>query len=377
MNKSVSYYIAELLFLHDCVIIPGFGGFVGNRIGAQLNEKTGVLTPPSKQILFNPNLKTNDGLLTIHIANQEGISQKSAQENVAAFKEEIANNLAKAKVLRIEKIGLFTIGKEGNITFLQDSNINYNLDSFGMKSTYKKPLIRKTKTEEQIQHTVKKIRRKSKNPKFLLRAAAVMIPLLSIGYLSISQQDNITNVYTQIATFDPFSKTKIIVNDSKNEAEELIDTNTEFKTTIIKEIATIKDQVTTEVISEKTSSIVQKLKSIYIKLITRNTVIKQDKPEVIEETINEITENTTIIEETSKNVFIPKNTYYIIGGAFSDQKNATKMLNKLTRKNYNAEIITEGSLMRVSYSSFYNREDAILSLNQIKQENPEAWLLTK
>ena len=130
-------------------------------------------------------------------------------------------------------------------------------------------------------------------------------------------------------------------------------------------------------ISEKTSSIVQKLKSIYTKLTTRNTAIKQDEAEIIEETINEITENTTIIEETSKNAFVSNNTYYIIGGAFSDQKNATKMLNKLTRKNYNAEIITEGSLMRVSYSSFYNREDAILSLNQIKQENPEAWLLTK
>ena len=68
MNKSVSHYISELLFLHDCVIVPKFGGFVSNPKSAQLNKTTGALTPPSKQILFNPNLKTNDGLLIAHIA---------------------------------------------------------------------------------------------------------------------------------------------------------------------------------------------------------------------------------------------------------------------------------------------------------------------
>ena len=63
MNKSVVHYISELLFLHDCVIVPEFGGFIGNRKSAQLNKTTNSLTPPSKQILFNTNLKTNDGLL--------------------------------------------------------------------------------------------------------------------------------------------------------------------------------------------------------------------------------------------------------------------------------------------------------------------------
>ena len=59
------------------------------------------------------------------------------------------------------------------------------------------------------------------------------------------------------------------------------------------------------------------------------------------------------------------------------KKNANKMLNKLNRWNYNAEILEGGNLLRVSYDSFANREDAVLALNKIKQENPEAWLLTK
>ena len=60
MRQSVPSYISDLLFLHDCVILPEFGGFVGNITAAQLNKSTGELTPPSKQILFNNNLTNNE-----------------------------------------------------------------------------------------------------------------------------------------------------------------------------------------------------------------------------------------------------------------------------------------------------------------------------
>ena len=73
MKRSIDYYINELLYIHDCVIIPGFGGFVGNHISAKLNKASKTLTPPSKQILFNENLKTNDGLLINYILENENI----------------------------------------------------------------------------------------------------------------------------------------------------------------------------------------------------------------------------------------------------------------------------------------------------------------
>ncbi|MEC8853074.1 MAG: SPOR domain-containing protein, partial [Bacteroidota bacterium] len=34
MNRPIEHYISDLLYLHDCVIIPGFGGFVGNKKSA-------------------------------------------------------------------------------------------------------------------------------------------------------------------------------------------------------------------------------------------------------------------------------------------------------------------------------------------------------
>ena len=311
MNKSIPHYISELLFLHDCVIIPGFGGFVGNKKSAQLNRITGTLSPPSKQILFNKNLKTNDGLLTSYIASQEGFNQKIAQKKIELFVSKSQTQLANSKVLRIEKIGLFTVGDEQNITFLQDSSTNYNLDAFSMQSNYKKLVVEKSNRREISQ--LKTIKNKVRNSKILFKAAAVIIPLVALSYLSISQQERINNIYTQMATLNPFVSTEI--------AKEVIEDANKIK------------------------------------------ILQKPSVPVMKETIS--LENITI-----------KN-YYIIAGAFAEEKNANKMFTKLNRWNYKPEILKESNLLRVSYNSFRNREDAILALNKIKQENPEAWLLTK
>ena len=315
MNKTVEHYISELLFLHDCVILPNFGGFVGNPQSAKLNKTTEMLSPPSKQILFNSNLKTNDGLIITHISSQEGITQEIAKNEVENYATKITDKLTKSKVLRIDKIGLFTLGKEGNIIFLQDSVNNYSLDSFGMKVTHNKAVVRETIIEEKVTATIQTIRTQSNNPKAFLRAAAVIIPLIALSYISITQQDKINNVYTQMASLNPFEN---------------------------------------NIIAEPITA-----------------VIPVVKIEV------EVTPIVEIIEEEVAPIIIPKQTYYIIAGAFSEQKNANKMLAKLKKWNYNTELVPGGNLLRVSYNSFTNKTDALIALHEIKQENSAAWLLTQ
>ena len=315
MNKMVERYISELLFLHDCVILPDFGGFVGNPQSAKLNKITGTLSPPSKQILFNTNLKTNDGLLITHISNKETLSQDLAKNEVENYVAKITKKLNDSRVLRIDKIGLFTLGKEGNIIFLQDNANNYSLDAFGMKAIHNKAVVREAIVEEKVTATIKTIRANSDSPRAFLRAAAVIIPLVALSYLTISQQDNINTIYTQMAGLNPFETNAII--------EPMVELVPEIKIEI------------------------------------------------------EATPIAEVIEESVIPVMISQKTYYIIAGAFAEPKNANKMLAKLNSWDYNAKIVEGGNLLRVSYNTFYNRDEAILALNKIKQENSEAWLLTK
>ena len=60
---ELSGYIGDLLQKHNCVIVPEFGGFIANYKSAVIDTVNNRINPPSKSVLFNPNLVNNDGLL--------------------------------------------------------------------------------------------------------------------------------------------------------------------------------------------------------------------------------------------------------------------------------------------------------------------------
>ena len=317
MKNSIDYYISQLLYKNECVIVMNFGGFICSNISANLNQNTGALTPPKKSILFNPQLKENDGLLINYIAQSEKISQKDAKINLLNFVDQSLQNLNKFKSFRFEKIGLFTLNADGNIIFTQDLKANYNLDAFGFQDMIYNKI--KRDNSEIIEESLRLIKKKNNfTTKRLLKAAAIIIPLIGISFLSITQEDRINNIYTQIANVNPIS----------------------FK----------KDKVS---ILENQSS-----KEIIVKEEIQPKIINNEVYQVFEE------------------VIMPSQKFYIIAGAFSVEKNANKLKNKLNSWNYNSSIIKNEKMMRVSYDSFDSKEQALISLSKIRKENPQAWILT-
>ena len=77
---NITLYINKLLNLHDCVILPGFGGFVTNYVNAKVSEKN-IFSPPRKIVAFNRNLKNDDGLLINYIINKEGLKNFEEKNN--------------------------------------------------------------------------------------------------------------------------------------------------------------------------------------------------------------------------------------------------------------------------------------------------------
>ena len=312
MVKTIEHYISQLLYTHDCVIVMSFGGFVGSNTASKLNRKTGLLSPPNRSILFNTQLVENDGLLINHIAQSEGISQEKAKEELLKFVEISKANLTKYKSLRIKTIGLFTLNSDNKIIFNQDISINYNLNSFGFQDSVHNRIERE---REIIEESLKIIRKKSNfSTKRLMKAAAILIPLIGISLISITQQQEINNIYKQIANLNPFT-----ANNTKH----------------------IKVDVETK---------------------------------AIEETPELKTDITKVIPEREKVVL--KQTHYIIAGAFGVEANAIKLKNKLNRWSYNSKIISNKKIMRVSYDNFSTKEQALSSLMKIRKENPAAWILS-
>ena len=131
MQKYIEY-ISDLLYLHDCVIIPDFGGFICNYTGAYIDETNGTICPPAKEILFNRNLTHNDGLLAGWIAARESIPYEKATQALALFADDLKSRLNRRERVPFGEIGVFYVDRRFNILF-ENGDRNFLAESFGME----------------------------------------------------------------------------------------------------------------------------------------------------------------------------------------------------------------------------------------------------
>lgn len=91
--NEIILHIQFLLRRHDCVIVPGLGAFIAVRREAAFDEESMTLTPPTREITFNPLIVNNDGVVASSISRRESVSYEEAcrrmQEYVAALREAI------------------------------------------------------------------------------------------------------------------------------------------------------------------------------------------------------------------------------------------------------------------------------------------------
>jgi hypothetical protein len=181
-------YINELLHRYDCVIVPNFGGFVTNRIGAKINQISHTFYPPTKQISFNSNLKHNDGLLANHIASSEKISFEKAVTAISLSVTDWNKDL-QSKPVQLNNLGSFSLNTEKKIIFEPLNEVNYLTESFGL-SNIENPVIDRPKQLIKPFVPVVKEKQITKIPNFIKYAATAAI-LLTLGFAVYSgSQEN-------------------------------------------------------------------------------------------------------------------------------------------------------------------------------------------
>ena len=134
---ELAQHIEVLLLENDCVIVPGFGGFVAHYAPATHVKEESLFLPPTRTIGFNPQLKLNDGVLVqsymavydTSFADASRIVEKEVNEFISLLHEE-----GKA---HLENIGEIHYNIYGNYEFIPyDYKLTtpslYGLDSFEM-----------------------------------------------------------------------------------------------------------------------------------------------------------------------------------------------------------------------------------------------------
>jgi nucleoid DNA-binding protein len=330
---DISIYLIELLQLHECVIVPDFGGFVSNYHSARVDYIHNNFNPPGKDIVFNSKLNKNDGLLINYISKSEGIAYSDSSKYVSEFVDGILSRLEKGEEISLKGIGKFHLDRYSKLIFEPVVTENLLIDVYGMESFHFKQL----KHERYNNPTSGFANKDAVNVIFHTRR----VKQLLVGVPIIL-------ALTLIPLSKDFEKHNLFVNkqDTNTATLSLIDsaipvTDVKFTNSINSSVANNNKQVTTAsntTVKEKTSSIIT-------------------QPEIV---------------KTSDS-----GSYHLVGGSFSNKTNAEKYYLEMSNKGFNTRLFTlPNGYTRVTINSFYKRKDALEALNHIRANNldSEIWL---
>jgi hypothetical protein len=147
MQIDIATHIEKLLFLHDTLNIPAFGGFTASRTPAAVDYAGAAVTPPSKTLTFSENLTVDDGILVDDLAKTHNISTEQAREAVQKYVEQMQAQLAQREIVTLPGVGRLYKNYVQKIQFLPDAT-NFNAGSYGLPPLQFSPIARSREVAE-------------------------------------------------------------------------------------------------------------------------------------------------------------------------------------------------------------------------------------
>ncbi len=323
-------YIFELLYSHDCVIFPGLGGFVANYRPAKIHPVLHTFSPPAKELMFNPRLQGNDGVLANYIANKESITYDEALGLLQEQALHINTLLNQSQRFEILNVGVLYKDIEGSLKFEASNQLNFLLSSYGL-SEFISPAIER---ERNIRHYEPRPFRTGQTPNknrissTVKRTALIGVPVMALAALAWFSAGNIGNWIAQ--TTDLLPK---ISFPSYN-------------------------------LPENSGSSAVLAKKAVQKDIKRTFIAR----EVIQ----------TIVSENSQ-MQPASGTFCIVGNCFSIEDNAKRYVKDLQEQGFSGAsyLPADGkSLFKAYFGRYTNRSEAETALQKIKKDQaPQAWIL--
>ncbi len=357
---ELAQHIETLLLENDCVIVPGFGGFVAHYSPATHVKEENIFLPPTRTIGFNPQLKLNDGVLVQSYMSAYDTSFADASRIVEKEVNEFTGLLHEEGKAHLDNIGEIHYNIYGNYEFVPyDHKITtpslYGLDSFEMHELS----VLQQKEKVWVPTHPKKEKKTfeiSINRAYLRNAAAMVAAIVLFFAFStpIENTDVQKNNYAQLLPgelFEQIEKQSVAVTP-----------------VLVKKDVAIAQQTKKSSASNKTSSNPK---------LTANK-IQTSRPIAVKEV--KVTRQEAAPTFTSVKPQADNHPFHIIVAGGISFKDAEAMANQLNAKGFSeAKALNTDGKVRVSIRSFDNREEATKQLLELrKNENyKDAWLLAK
>ena len=363
---EINARIGTLLYDHDCVLIPDFGGFVANLKGATLVPHQNAILPPRKVISFNQHLKQNDGLL-IHLIGEElGLSYDDSMELVKKEVVHLHEQLLAGERLEFPKVGVIYRNKDQAIQFVPQAEANFLKSSYGLpgltiRKIAKDAPVAPTTATEPVVIPIGEGPEKRSEKKSSVWWAAAGVAIMAFGFMAATQD---YGKLTQMGIPNPFgnhSAQEIASDYQPRFAEEDIKLNHP-------QIENAVDFLEREF---------PEMGSVYYsfhenKVSPEGILIHMNSSESTSaQPIESLVSAPEMNSEMSQ-----LQMFSIIAGAFREERNAEKLLKRLRKQGFDASRAgKKGRLHLVAYGTYSNRNSAIMALEEIHANtNKQAWI---
>lgn len=331
----------DLLFEHDCVIVPGWGGFLAQYRSARMDEARNVIHPPSKEVGFNRHLLRNDGLLTDHLAKRDDLGFATAngiiEREVLAWRAELD---AKGR-LELPRIGIFYRDAQRNLQFDPDDRANFLKEAFGLRPVAAAPIARTVAPGPRVIPLPERVEVSAEKRSFNWAAAAGVALLLAVGaagtYVGL-------NGGADSFAFGP--RPASIYRASAEPVAPLMARASMF-------------------------SLPEGVFGVQTLPLTDNDSVSLNVD------LGAAPADTTAVAIPAKSTM--RMRFHVVGGCFAQPENADRLLKELQDKGYAAQRLARyGELHPVAFGSYADRQEALSALASIRQEGAgQAWLLVR
>ncbi len=342
--------IRELLYDHDLVIVPEWGGLLVHYRPARLDEARNLVHPPGKDLSFNRNLLRNDGLLADRISKREGIGFDQANGRIAADVNAWQQGLQRNGRVELPLIGIFYRDAEHNLQFDPDPRGQYLKDAHGLRPVAAVPVERSESTPViTLPVAAQEVETPTERRTTWVWAAAAVAGLLFTGAALWAYRMGGPDA-TQWSGFDPF-------------------TDRPERTYVVPEpvaSAGVAQVAHVELPAEGTGTVTVDL------VPEENIVLHVDMGAAA------APESTAVAIPTAEPVNV-RARFHVIGGCFAQPENADRLLNELVAKGYPAvRLPKNGDLHPVAFGSYVDRSSAQAAMSEIRTSGDgSAWLLVR
>jgi hypothetical protein len=345
--------IRELLYHHDCVIVPGLGGFVINPQSARIDRVAGIFCPPSRIAGFNAGIDHNDGLLVSHLSARLSMNYVDARKLVDAFVLKVKHRLFEGRSVHFEGIGRFVVDRDHNLHFEPDPSANFLTEAYGL-SFFRYPDLETRRKGKQS--AVVTGERSRPGLSRMLRYAAIGIPLVAALGWGAMNTGVIGEFSFNITSLNPFSA--VIDSGSKSAVPPASGHETAACP------GTGLQEETYDTIEEHPSP--------------APGPYDHDIPDGMPEAYTPpgpAPQTAALPAETAA----AKRSHYLVAGSFLKRSNAVALSLELSGNGFETGIIeAENGMLRVTMYSSQDRREALQMLRKTRADlgRPDIWMLS-